>query len=230
MPRRVFVITGASGVLGSAVAKAAAEQGVDLGLIDFVEPDPEKLPQGLTRSLIQGGVDLTDPDAATRAIDRVAKSFGRVDALLNIAGGFAWETHEDGDAATWRRLFQMNVETASNACRAAIPHLRRSPAGRIVNVGANAALKAGNGMGAYAASKAGVHALTQALAEELKGEVTVNAVLPSILDTATNRVDMPKADFASWVRPEELAAVMLFLASPEASAVTGALIPVTGRV
>jgi len=230
MAGRVCVITGASGVLGSAVAKAAAEQGMDLGLIDFVEPDPENLPRGLTRSLIQGAVDLTDPDAATRAIDLVAKSFGRVDALLNIAGGFAWETHETGDEATWRRLFQMNVETASNASRAAIPHLRRSPVGRIVNVGANAALKAGAGMGAYAASKAGVHALTQALAEELKGEVTVNAVLPSILDTAANRADMPKADFASWVTPDELAAVMLFLASPEASAVTGALIPVTGRV
>jgi NAD(P)-dependent dehydrogenase (short-subunit alcohol dehydrogenase family) len=86
-------------------------------------------------------------------------------------------------------------------------------------------------MGAYAASKAGVHSLTQALAEELKGDgVTVNAVLPSIIDTPTNRADMPKADFASWVRPAELAAVMLFLASEEASALTGALIPVTGRV
>ena len=86
-------------------------------------------------------------------------------------------------------------------------------------------------MGAYAASKAGVHSLTQALAEELKGDgVTVNAVLPSIIDTPTNRADMPKADFATWVRPDELAAVMLFLASEEASAVTGALLPVTGRV
>ena len=130
----------------------------------------------------------------------------------------------------WHRLFLMNVQTTANASRAAIPHLRRSVAGRIVNVGANAALKASMGMGPYAASKAGVHSLTQALAEELKSEVTVNAVLPSILDTPTNRADMPEADFASWVRPEELAAVMLFLASSDASAVTGALIPVTGRL
>jgi NAD(P)-dependent dehydrogenase (short-subunit alcohol dehydrogenase family) len=125
----------------------------------------------------------------------------------------------------------MNVETASNASRAAIPHLKRSGSGRIVNVGANAALKAGLGMAPYAASKAGVHALTQSLAEELKGDgVTVNAVLPSILDTPANRADMPKADFASWVAPEDLAAVILFLASEAARAVTGALIPVTGRV
>ncbi|MGZ6017687.1 MAG: SDR family oxidoreductase, partial [Phenylobacterium sp.] len=143
----------------------------------------------------------------------------------------SWQTHENSLVENWHRLFLMNVQTASNACRAAIPHLRRSGAGRVVNVGANAALKASLGMGAYAASKAGVHSLTQALAEELKGDgVTVNAVLPSIIDTPTNRADMPTADFASWVRPQELAAVMLFLASPEASGVTGALIPVTGRV
>ena len=125
----------------------------------------------------------------------------------------------------------MNVQTAANASRAATPHLRRSSAGRIVNVGANAALKASLGMGPYAASKAGVHSLTQSLAEELKSDgVTVNAVLPSILDTPTNRTDMPKADFGSWVTLDELAAVMLFLASEAASGVTGALIPVTGRV
>jgi NAD(P)-dependent dehydrogenase (short-subunit alcohol dehydrogenase family) len=131
----------------------------------------------------------------------------------------------------WHKLFLMNVQTAANASRAAIPHLRRSAAGRIVNVGANAALKASAGMGPYAASKAGVHSLTESLAEELKADgVTVNAVMPSIIDTPANRADMPKADFAAWVAPADLAAVMLFLASEEARAVTGALIPVTGRV
>ena len=229
MVGRVLAITGASGVLGSAVAQAAAEQGARLALIDFSHHSPAE-PAG-AEVFVQGGVDLTDAVAASAAIDAVADRFGALDVLLNIAGGFSWEKHEGGDWNTWHRLFLMNVQTASNASRAAIPHLRRSAAGRIVNVGASAALKAGLGMGAYAASKAGVHSLTQALAEELKGDgITVNAVLPSILDTPTNRADMPKADFAAWVRTEELAAVMLFLASPEASAVTGALIPVTGRV
>ena len=228
MAGRVIAITGASGVLGSAVARAAAEQGARLALIDFVRHAPAE-PSG-PEVFVQGGVDLTDANSASAAIDAAADRFGGLDALLNIAGGFSWEKHEGGDWNTWHRLFLMNVQTASNTCSAAITHLRRSSAGRIVNVGANAALKAGLGMGAYAASKGGVHALTQALSEELKGEVTVNAVLPSIIDTPTNRADMPKADFASWVRPEELAAVMLFLASPEASGVTGALIPVTGRV
>lgn len=229
MAGRVYVITGASGVLGSAVAKAAAAEGARVALIDFARHSPAE-PTG-PDVFVQGGVDLTEADAAKAAVDAVAERFGGIDVLLNIAGGFTWETHEGGSADTWRRLFQMNVQTTANACRAAIPHLKRSSAGRIVNVGANGARKAAAGMGAYAASKAGVHSLTEALSEELKGDgVTVNAVLPSIIDTPANRADMPKADPSVWVRPDELAAVMLFLASEQASAVTGALIPVTGRV
>ena len=230
MAGRIFAITGAFGVLGSAVAEAAAEAGARLALIDFGKDAPPGLPSG-PDVLVLGGVDLADAVEAGAAIDAVIERFGGLDVLVNIAGGFAWETHEGGDWNTWHRLFLMNVQTASNASRAAIPHLKASKAGRIVNVGANGALKAALGMGAYAASKAGVHSLTQALSEELKGDgVTVNAVLPSIIDTPTNRADMPEADFASWVTPPELAAVMLFLASEDASAVTGALVPVTGRV
>jgi NAD(P)-dependent dehydrogenase (short-subunit alcohol dehydrogenase family) len=226
MAGRIIAITGAFGVLGSAVAKAAAAQGAQLALIDYAKEG--LAPDG---ALALGGVDLADPVQAGAAIDAVADRLGGVDALLNIAGGFSWEKIEGGDWQTWPKLHRLNVVTAANASRAAIPHLRRSAAGRIVNVGSAAALKAGLGMGAYAASKAGVHALTQALAEELKADgVTVNAVLPSIIDTPTNRADMPDADFAAWVAPDDLAAVILFLASEAAKAVTGALVPVTGRV
>jgi NAD(P)-dependent dehydrogenase (short-subunit alcohol dehydrogenase family) len=230
MAGRVYVITGAFGVLGAAVAKAAAEAGGRLALIDFAPTAPPGLPTG-DDVLVLGGVDLTDAVAARAAIEAAVARFDGLDVLFNIAGGFRWETLETSLAEGWHRQFLMNVQTAANASRAAIPHLRGSAAGRIVNVGANGALKAAMGMGPYAASKAGVHALTQALAEELKGDdVTVNAVLPSILDTPTNRADMPKAKFDTWVAPADLAAVMLFLASEEARAVTGALIPVTGQV
>jgi NAD(P)-dependent dehydrogenase (short-subunit alcohol dehydrogenase family) len=230
MTRRIIVITGAFGVLGAVVARAAAGQGARLALIDFAKTAPPGLPAGKD-VFVQGGVDLTDAVAAGAAIDAAADRFGGVDALINIAGGFKWETLETSRMEGWHKLFLMNVQTAANASRAAIPHLRRSAAGRIVNVGANAALKASAGMGPYAASKAGVHSLTESLAEELKADgVTVNAVMPSIIDTPANRADMPKADFAAWVAPADLAAVMLFLASEEARAVTGALIPVTGRV
>jgi NAD(P)-dependent dehydrogenase (short-subunit alcohol dehydrogenase family) len=227
---RIYAITGASGALGSAVAAAAHEAGARLALIDHGKHPRPGLPSG-PDVFVQGGVDLTDAVQAGAAVEAAAERFGGLDGLFNIAGGFAWETVEGGTAASWYDLYRLNVLTALNASRAAIPHLKRSAGGRIVNVGANAALKASLGMGAYATSKAGVHSLTEALAEELKGDdVTVNAVLPSILDTPANRKDMPKADPAKWVAPAELAAVMLFLASEEARAVTGALIPVTGRV
>ena len=186
--------------------------------------------QPAERRLELGGIDLTDAAQAKRAIDQAASHFGRLDALINIAGGFAFETVADGEPKTWQRMYALNVTTALNASRAAIPHLLNSAAARIVNVGAFGAIQAGAGMGAYAASKAGVHRLTEALAAEHKGRITVNAVLPSIIDTAANRASMPKSDFSKWVAPQELAEVILFLASDAASAVTGALIPVTGRV
>ena len=128
-------------------------------------------------------------------------------------------------------MFALNLKTTLNASQAALPYLVASGAGRIVNVGALAALKAGAGMGPYAASKSGVHRFTESLAEEFKGRsVTVNAVLPSTIDTPANRTSMPDADFSKWVAPGDLAAVILFLASREAGAVTGALVPVTGGV
>jgi NAD(P)-dependent dehydrogenase (short-subunit alcohol dehydrogenase family) len=230
MTGRVYAITGAFGALGQAVAKAAAAQGARLALIDFAKQAPAGLPAG-DDVLVLGGVDLTDPAAAKAAIDAIVARFGGLDALVNVAGGFVWETQEGGNPETWSKLFRINVETAANTSRAAIAALKASQSGRIVNIGANGAVKAGVGMGAYAASKAGVHKLTEALAEELKSAgVTVNAVLPSILDTAINRADMPDADFTTWVTPEDLSAVILFLASEEARAVTGALVPVTGRV
>jgi NAD(P)-dependent dehydrogenase (short-subunit alcohol dehydrogenase family) len=230
MTERVYAITGAFGVLGAAVATAAAAQGVRLALIDFAKQPPAGLPSG-DHVMALGGVDLTDPASTKAAVDAIVAKFGGLDVLINVAGGFRWEMHEGGDPETWSKLFQMNVQTASNAIRASLAALKASGSGRIVNVGANGAVKAGVGMGPYAASKAGVHKLTEALAEELKASgVTVNAVLPSILDTPVNRADMPDADVSTWVTPQDLSAVILFLASEQARAVTGALVPVTGKV
>ncbi|HYD28745.1 SDR family NAD(P)-dependent oxidoreductase [Brevundimonas sp.] len=222
---RTIVVTGGHGVLGRAVVEAALSDGLNVAVIDHASGLP--VPEGV---LELGGVDLTDAAAAERAMGAAAGAFGRLDALLNIAGGFVWQTVDDAEPA-WARMFALNLTTALNASRAALPWLKQSMEGRIVNVGANAALKSAAGMGAYAASKAAVHRLTESLAEELKPtSVTVNAVLPSILDTGQNRKDMPEADPAKWVQPADLARVMLFLASPESRAITGALIPVTGRV
>jgi NAD(P)-dependent dehydrogenase (short-subunit alcohol dehydrogenase family) len=226
MAGRILAITGGHGALGSAVAKVAAAKGWRVALIDYAAAKP-----GGPGEKTYAEVDLTDAVAAKATFEQLAADFGGLDALFNIAGGFAWQKVEDGDPATWTKMHALNVTTCLNASRAALPLLKASLAGRIVNVGANGALKAGAGMGAYAASKQGVHKLTEALAEELKDtNITVNAVLPSTIDTSANRADMPKADPKKWVAPEALAEVMLFLASAAASAVTGALIPVTGKV
>jgi NAD(P)-dependent dehydrogenase (short-subunit alcohol dehydrogenase family) len=226
MDGKVVVVTGASGALGKVVAEAALARGARVAGIDHA-----KTQLAATEKRIElGGVDLSDAAQAKKAIDTVAAHFGRIDALINVAGGFAFETVAQGDAKTWQRMYALNVLTALNASRSAIPHLIASPAGRIVNVGAMAALEADAGMGPYAASKAGVHRLTEALASEWKGKITVNAVLPSTIDTPANRASMRDADFEKWVTPEELTEVILFLASDAASAVTGALLPVRGRV
>jgi NAD(P)-dependent dehydrogenase (short-subunit alcohol dehydrogenase family) len=226
MDGKVVVVTGASGALGGVVAEVALARGARVAGIDHA---PSRIAASANRIEL-GGVDLADPVQAQTAIDAAAAHFGRLDALLNIAGGFAFETVAEGETRTWQRMYALNVLTALNASRSAIPHLIVSPAGRIVNVGAIGALQAAGGMGPYAASKAGVHRLTEALAAEWKGRITVNAVLPSTIDTPANRASMPKADFAKWVTAQELADVMLFLASDAASAVTGALLPVSGRV
>jgi 3-oxoacyl-[acyl-carrier protein] reductase len=227
MTDRVLVVTGASGVLGKAVVQAARAGGYRVAEIDFSPAGPAGDPD----RLVLGGVDLSDAAQADQAMGAVVLRFGRIDGLMNIAGGFHWETVEGADAALWQRLHQLNLLTALNASKAALPHLLACGSGRIINVGAFGALKAAAGMGPYAASKSAVHRLTEAMAEETKGRgVTVNAVLPSILDTPANRKDMPGEDFGRWVQPSDLASVMLFLASPQAGAITGALLPVTGGV
>jgi NAD(P)-dependent dehydrogenase (short-subunit alcohol dehydrogenase family) len=227
----VVVVTGAFGVLGRAVASAAVEQGACAGLLDIAASPPTEITSlEPTRVHVVAGADVSSPSVAQAAMGAVSARFGRIDALINVAGGFRWERIEDRNPTTWESLYRLNVLSALNASVAALPYLRRSGGGSIVNIGAAAALKAGVGMGAYAASKSAVHRLTESLADELKvAGITVNAVLPSIIDTPANRRDMPDADPAMWVTPAALAAVILFLVSGAASAVTGALIPVTGR-
>lgn len=224
-PLRV-IVTGGLGTLGRSVGAELAARGARVALLDRAAPVDVA---GV--ELVLGGVDLGDVTSTATAFAQVAQGLGGVDALVNVAGGFQWETLEAGSIETWDRLYAMNVRTAVLACRAALPYMLCQPSGRIVNVGALAAQKAGMGMGAYAASKAGVARLTESLAEELKDRgINVNAVLPSILDTPANRADMPDADVTRWVSTSSLSAVIAFLLSDDARDITGASLPVAGRV
>jgi len=220
-----IVVTGAAGSLGRAVIAKLARSGVPVAAI--FRKDTAEMPSSDVVAI--DGIDLTDAGSARGAFDAIAARHGPIGGLVNVAGGFAWETVGDGGEDTWDRLFAVNLKTAFNACAAAIPHL--SPGASIVNVAAAAAQEAGLGNAAYAASKAGVLRLTESLAAELRPRgIRANAVLPTIIDTAPNRAAMPDADFTKWVRPDELANVIAFLLSDEASAINGAAIPVAGRL
>jgi len=216
-----IIVTGAAGILGRAVVTRLHEAGWEVAALDLAQE--ASLPQEAALRL--GGIDLSDDAALAGAV----AGLGPLAGLVNCAGGFAWETVAEGSGATWDRLYALNVRTALNACKAALPALRAGAA--IVNVGAAAGAKAELGMAAYAAAKSGVARLTEGLAAELKPRgIRVNAVLPSIIDTPANRADMPLADFGAWVTPDELARVIAFLLSDDASGITGAAIPVIGRV
>ena len=211
------VVTGAAGVVGHAVADAFHLANADVTGIDIVEANTPY------RSIV---ADLIDPDDASRAADEA----GHIDVLANIAGGFTMgesvaETSDD----TWDFMFNLNARTVLNMARAVVPGMRDRGAGSIVNIGARAGLRGAGAMGAYCASKSVVLRLTESLADELKADgINVNCILPSIVDTPRNRADMPKADFSKWVRPDQIASVVLFLASDAASAIHGASIPVEG--
>lgn len=221
---RSVIVTGGFGILGSAVAAAFRAQGDRVARIDFAPSARDENSGGLDI----GGVDLTNAAAAKAAAKQVADAFGGIDVLVNVAGGFTWQTLADGGADTWARMFAMNATTCVNMTKAALPTLSATKGASIVNIGAGGAVVAAAGMGGYAASKSAVHKLTESLAAELADkDCTVNAVLPSIIDTPTNRADMPDADFSKWVRPEAVAQVILFLASPAARSISGALIPVS---
>jgi len=220
-------VTGGFGSLGIATVKTLQAAGARVAAIDRADAPPVSLGE----AALFGGVDIGDLDTAKTTLAKAAEALGGLDALVNIAGTFRWEKLADGGLDTWDFLYRVNLRTAVAASKAALPYLEKSTCASIVNIGAMGAVKAGAGMGAYAASKAGIFKLTEALAEELKEkDITVNAILPSIIDTPPNRADMPKANFAHWVKPEQIAGVIAFLISDDARAITGALIPVAGRV
>ena len=212
-----MIIAGGLGILGQAIVSEVARRGNRVAVVDFANGDHQDA------DLIIGGCDLADEAAGAAAYQQVATELGPICGLANVAGGFLWETVEQGSLDSWDRMYRMNLRTTAASSQAILPHLGNG--GSIVNVGAAAAAAPNIGMAPYAASKAGVAALTQSLAEELRPRrIRVNAVLPTILDTPTNRAEMPDADRKDWISPDDAARVIAFLLSSDAAAVTGAQI------
>jgi len=220
---RTVVLTGASGNLGRAVAAAFTDAGANVVLLDLKPPS-----DSAKQIFIQ--TNLLDPQSVQAAADTILQRFGRVDVLCNLAGGFRMgaPVHETSPQ-DWDFLFNLNARTVLHAAKAFVPAMLKSGGGKIVNVGAYAAQKGAARMGAYIASKSAVIRLTETMAAELREQnINVNCVLPTIIDTPENRAAMPDADARKWVAPQDLAAVVLFLASDSARAIHGAALPVTG--
>jgi NAD(P)-dependent dehydrogenase (short-subunit alcohol dehydrogenase family) len=230
MPGPVVVITGASGNLGRALVAAFAAKDAQLALVDRRRDRLDAVYGAEDARRLHVAADLANADAVEAAARATTDRFGRVDALCNIAGGFRMGSpvHETSDA-DWSFLFDINARTVLHAARAFVPRMLAAGGGKIVNVGAFAAQKGAAGMGAYVASKSAVIRLTETMSAELREKnINVNCVLPTIIDTPENRKAMPDADPRKWVAPEDLANVIVFLASDAARAIHGAAIPVTG--
>jgi NAD(P)-dependent dehydrogenase (short-subunit alcohol dehydrogenase family) len=227
---RHVVVTGGTGALGSAVVAALVEAGAVCHVPYLVAAEAEHFPlRDHAKVKLVAGVDLTDEAAVARLYDGVPSLW----ASIHLAGGFAMSAVAKTTKAELMKQIDLNLVTAFLSCAAAVNAMTRTGAGgRIVNVAARPALewRSGAGMAAYTASKAGVAALTAALAEEVvKSGILVNAVAPSIMDTPANRAAMPQADYAAWPKTEEVAATILFLASPANKVTRGGVVPVYGR-
>jgi NAD(P)-dependent dehydrogenase (short-subunit alcohol dehydrogenase family) len=227
---KTVLITGAGGNLGAALAAAFGAHGANLVLVDLKAEALARAFGAGNEQRMLAPIDLTDQAQVDRLVGAAVDRFGRIDVLCNIAGGFrAGEPVHATTDATWKFLFDLNTRTLLHTVRAVVPRMLAAGGGRIVNVGAFAAQKGVARMGAYTASKSAVIRLTEAMAAELReNNINVNCVLPTIIDTPENRASMPDADPARWVAPQDLANVIVFLASPAARALHGAAIPVTG--
>ena len=230
---KIVVVAGGTGGLGRAVSMAFLDEGAQVVVTDRKQEEFDSLRNaaGASAVRLEGRmVDVTDEDAVSRAIDGVVEQHGRLDVLVNAAGGYAgganlWEA----ESRVLDQMLALNLRSGYALARAAVRVMLKQKQGAIVNVAAKAAFDHFPGAGAYVASKAAAVAMVDSLAAEIKGSgVRVNSVLPSIIDTEANRKAMPDANFAKWPKPAEIARVILFLCSDDAKLIHGASIPVYG--
>ena len=219
MKGKVVLITGGAGALGQTVVPAFVSTGASVILGDL---NPVQVP-GITTLK----ADFTDQTQVGSLVAQAIGTSGRLDALINLVGGFATGRVVDTEVSLWQRMLNINLTSAFLLSQAVLPRMLQQGHGRIVHVAARAALEPFAGAAAYIVSKAGLVGLIRTLASELEGSgVTVNAVLPSTIDTPANRRAMPAADPSKWARPDSIAHTLKFLASDAAGQTNGALIPI----
>jgi NAD(P)-dependent dehydrogenase (short-subunit alcohol dehydrogenase family) len=231
--KKVTLVAGGSGGLGRAVTLAFLEEGATVAVTFRKQEELDtlrKLADANAARLEAFAVDVTDEAAVSQLVEKILAKHGRLDALVNTVGGYAggvklWEL----ETKVFEQMLALNVRSGYALSRAAVRAMLKQGRGAIVNVASKAAFDHEAGAAAYAASKAAAVAMLDCLAAEVKGSgIRVNSILPSIIDTEANRKAMPKADFAKWPKPEDIARVILFLCSEDAKVIHGAAIPVYG--
>jgi NAD(P)-dependent dehydrogenase (short-subunit alcohol dehydrogenase family) len=226
MTAKIALVTGANGGLGTQVTQALLEAGYAV-----VGLAPKILQSNFSHSNFTPlPAALDSLDAAKKAAGSVIGRFGKIDVLVHTVGGFAGgQTVADTDDATFQRMFEMNLNTAFHMLRAVIPHMRKAGTGRIIAIGSRAAEAPGPTVGAYSASKAALVSLIRTVALENKDAgITANVILPGTIDTPSNRKAMAGADTSTWVQPESIASLIVWLVGNAGKDVTGAAIPVYG--
>jgi NAD(P)-dependent dehydrogenase (short-subunit alcohol dehydrogenase family) len=231
--KRVALVAGGTGGLGRAVTLAFLEEGATVAVTFRRQEELDTLKKlaGANAARLESfAVDVTDEAAVRQLVEKILAKHGRLDALVNTVGGYAsgvklWEL----ETKVFEQMLALNMRSGYTLSRAAVRAMLKQGRGAIVNVASKAAFDHEAGAAAYAASKAAAVAMLDCLAAEVKGSgVRVNSVLPSIIDTEANRKAIPKADFAKWPKPEDIARVILFLCSEDAKVIHGAAIPVYG--
>ncbi len=231
---KIVMITGASGNLGSVLARVYQTSGAKLALVDrgkkrLTQVFPEFMDS--PDYLLVNCSDLMDEGAVETSVSEIIQYFGRIDVLVNTVGGYqAGKMLHETPIETWDFMLNLNARSIFIACQKVIPHMLSQGSGMIVNIAARPGIVGRAGMAAYSASKSAVLRLTESMAAELKDQgLNVNCIIPGTIDTKQNREASPDADFSTWVSPESLADVILFLTSDAARDIHGTALPVYGR-
>ena len=231
---KVALITGGTGALGRAVTAAFVQAGARAAvtyIVDREVPECKECLGARADAPIFLKADVTAEAGVQELVKTIVGRLGRIDTLLHLVGGYIGDLPVAGlPEAMWDHMLNLNLKSAFLCCKHVVPVMQRQGEGRIVTVSSRAAIRVFPGISAYAAAKAGLIAFTETLAGEvLKDNITVNTILPSVIDTPANRQAMPGADYSAWVKPEEIARVLLFLCSEASRQISGAAIPVYGR-
>ncbi len=221
LEKNVVLIAGGGGALGHIVVPAFVHAGARVISVD------RHVSSGQPDGWVAVTADVTDENDVRRLVEEVARKEGRIDALVNLVGGFALGRVAETEVSLWQRMLTLNLTSAFLLSKAVTPYMLGRRSGRIVHVAARAAAEPFPGAAAYIVSKSGLVALIRALATELAGSgIMVNGILPTTIDTPANRKSMPDVDPSTWVKPESVAQALMYLASDEVSQISGAVIPI----